>query len=273
MPEPLHCDLDTLVSTAHALADAAREQTLPLFRSRLEVLHKADASPVTVADRNAESVMRSLLAQRHPGHGILGEEHGRERMDAEYLWVLDPIDGTKSFITGSPLWGSLIALLHRGAPLLGLVDMPVLGERWFAQRGQATRCNGQERRVSGCTELQQARVYTTSPDAFGAADWAAYDALSRRCALRRFGGDCYSYAQLAGGHVDLVLEATLQPYDYLAMVNLVQCAGGVISDWNGEPLGVASDGHVLAAASAPLHAQVLALLRSGSSMGFLKETK
>ena len=255
-------ELESLVQIAHDLADAARQNTLPLFRTALEVIAKLDDSPVTVADRSAEASMRSLLGAQVPSHGILGEEHGRERMDAEWLWVLDPIDGTKSFITGSPLWGTLIALLHRGQPMLGLVDMPVLGERWLAVQGQVTLCNGQPVRVSTCQSLAQARIYTTSPDAFKPVEWAAFDVLSRRCALRRFGGDCYSYAQLAGGHIDLVVEAGLQPYDYLAMVSLIQSAGGVMSDWNGQPLGVGSDGRVVAAATPELHAQALAALRA-----------
>lgn len=258
--EPL--ELESLLPLAHALADAARQKTLPLFRTALEVTAKLDDSPVTVADRSAEASMRQLLGAQVPSHGILGEEHGRERMDAEYLWVLDPIDGTKSFITGSPLWGTLVALLHRGQPVLGLVDMPVLGERWLGLRGQATLCNGQPVRVSDCRKLASARIYTTSPDAFQPGEWAAFDALSRTCALRRFGGDCYSYAQLAGGHIDLVVEAGLQPYDYLAMVSLIQSAGGVMTDWAGQPLGVDSDGRVVAAATTELHAQALAALRA-----------
>lgn len=253
-------ELEKLLQIANNLADVARQSTLPLFRTPLEVIAKLDDSPVTVADRATEASMRSVLAMQVPGHGILGEEHGRERMDADYLWVLDPIDGTKSFITGSPLWGTLIALLHRGQPLLGLVDMPVLGERWLALRGQVAQCNGQPVSASSCQHLAQARVYTTSPDAFGPADWAAFDTLSRACALRRFGGDCYSYAQLAGGYIDLVVEAGLQPYDYLAMVSLVEAAGGVMTDWGGQPLGVASDGRVVAAATPALHAQALAAL-------------
>jgi myo-inositol-1(or 4)-monophosphatase len=256
--EPSH---GAFAALAQQLASVARQHTLPLFRTLLTVTSKADASPVTIADRSAEAAMRGLITEHFPAHGIYGEEHGQERIDAPYLWVLDPIDGTKSFITGSPLWGTLVALLHHGQPVIGLVDMPMLGETWLAQQGQATLCNGRPVHTSDCRELQQARIYTTSPDAFGAADWAAFDALSRRCSLRRFGGDCYSYAQLAGGHIDLVVEAGLQPYDYLPMVALLQSAGGVISDWQGQPLSVASDGRVLAAASAELHAQALAGLQ------------
>lgn len=254
--------LGAFTALAQQLASVARQNTVPLFRTPLDVTSKADASPVTIADRSAEAAMRQLIAEQFPAHGIYGEEHGQERIDAEYLWVLDPIDGTKSFITGSPLWGTLVALLHRGQPVLGLVDMPMLGETWIAQQGLTAMCNDQAVHTSDCSELQQARIYTTSPDAFGAFDWAVFDALSRRCALRRFGGDCYSYAQLAGGHIDLVVEASLQPYDYLPMVALVQSAGGVISDWQGQPLGLTSDGRVLAAATAELHAQALAGLQA-----------
>ena len=250
-------------SLAHAMADAARAHSLRHFRTPLDVLTKSDESPVTIADRDAEAAMRAVLAQHAPAHGVFGEEHGRERLDAPLVWVIDPIDGTKSFITGSPLWGTLVALLHQGRPVLGLMDLPVLGERWVGAAGQATRCNGQAVRTSACTTLAAARIYTTSPDAFGAADWARYDALSRQCALRRFGGDCYAYAQLAGGHVDLVVEAGLQPYDYLSLVCLIEGAGGKITDWQGRALSVESDGHVVAAATPQLHAQALAQLVRG----------
>ena len=249
-----------LLALAHALADAARAHSLRYFRTPLDVLTKSDESPVTIADREAEAAMRAVLQAQAPTHGILGEEHGRERLDAEYVWVIDPIDGTKSFITGSPLWGTLVALLHHGQPVLGLMDLPVLGERWTGQAGQLTQCNGQPVRASGCEQLAQARIYTTSPDAFAADDWQRFDALSRRCALRRFGGDCYAYAQLAGGHVDLVVEGGLQPYDYLSLICLVEGAGGRITDWQGRALTVASDGRVVAAATPQLHAQALAQL-------------
>jgi len=245
------------LSLAGRLADIAASHSLRSFRTGLQVDTKADASPVTMADRAAEAAMRGLLAEAVPAHGILGEEHGRERIDADHLWVLDPIDGTKSFITGSPLWGTLIALVHQGRVELGLIDMPVLGERWIGQPGLGARCNGEAVRTSGCTALAQARVVTTSPDAFAPEEWAAYDALSRACAMRRFGGDCYGYAQLAGGHVDLVAECQLQPYDYMALVGVVEAAGGVITDWKGRPLGIGSNGRVLAAATPALHDEAL----------------
>ncbi len=245
---------------AHALADAAAAHSLRLFRTPLDVIAKADQSPVTQADRAAEMAMRDILVAQRPEDGIFGEEHGVERGDAESLWVLDPIDGTRSFITGSPLWGTLIALLHGGRVELGMVDMPVLGERWVGQAGLGAHRNDQPVRVSGCTAVEVARIVTTSPDIFNADDWQAFDTLSRRCAMRRFGGDCYGYAQLAGGTIDLVVETGLQPYDYLGPAGLIEAAGGVITDWEGRPLGLQSDGRVIAAATRELHRQALDML-------------
>ncbi len=247
------------LAVAHALADAAAAQSMAWFRQPLAVITKADASPVTLADQAAETAMRDILAAQRPLDGIYGEEHGRERLEAERVWVLDPIDGTRSFITGSPLWGTLIALLQGGRVVLGIIDMPVLGERWVGQGGAASR-NGQPVRVRDCAELSEARIVTTSPDIFGADDWQAFDRLSRRCAMRRFGGDCYGYAQLAGGTIDLVVEAGLQPYDYLGPAGVIEAAGGVVTDWEGRALGLQSDGRVVAAATPALHRAALAAL-------------
>jgi myo-inositol-1(or 4)-monophosphatase len=250
---------------AHALADAAAARSMPLFRTPLSIITKADESPVTRADREAEQAMREILAAQRPADGIFGEEHGLERLDAERVWVLDPIDGTRSFITGSPLWGTLIALLRGGRVELGVVDMPVLGERWIGQRGVGAQRNGQAVRVRDGTSISEARIVTTSPDIFNAADWSAFDRLSRRCAMRRFGGDCYGYAQLAGGTIDLVVETGLQPYDYLGPAGLIEAAGGIVTDWEGCPLGLDSDGRVVAAATRELHRQALELLENRES--------
>ncbi|RZL83791.1 MAG: histidinol-phosphatase [Variovorax sp.] len=249
--------------TAHALADAAAAEAMRWFRTPLDIITKADESPVTLADRAAETAMRDILGAQCPADGIYGEEHGLERLDAQRVWVLDPIDGTRSFITGSPLWGVLIGLVEGGRVTLGVVEMPVLGERWIGQAGVGAQRNGTAVRVSACSDLTKARIVTTSPDIFGPADWAAFDRLSRRCAMRRFGGDCYGYAQLAGGTIDLVVEAGLQPYDYLGPAGLIEAAGGVITDWQGQPLGLKSDGRVIAAATPALHLAALELLRGG----------
>jgi len=246
--------------TAHALADAAAMHSMAHFRTALAIVTKADESPVTIADRAAETAMREILNAMLPSDGIYGEEHGPERLDAARIWVLDPIDGTRSFITGSPLWGTLIGVLEGGRAVFGMIDMPVLGERWVGQAGVGAERNGQAVRASDCTEVARARIVTTSPDIFEAADLQAFDRLSRRCAMRRFGGDCYGYAQLAGGTIDLVVEAGLQPYDYLGPAGLIEAAGGVITDWEGRALGLHSDGRVVAAATRELHRQALEAL-------------
>lgn len=248
---------------ANALADAAAAESMRWFRTPLDIVTKADESPVTLADRAAETAMRAILGAQCPADGIYGEEHGAERLDAGRIWVLDPIDGTRSFITGSPLWGVLIGLVEAGRVTLGVVEMPVLGERWIGQAGVGARRNGEAVRVSACSDVDKARIVTTSPDIFAPADWAAFDRLSRRCAMRRFGGDCYGYAQLAGGTIDLVVEAGLQPYDYLGPTGLIEAAGGVVTDWQGRPLGLASDGRVIAAATPALHRSALDLLNAG----------
>ncbi|MCM2503819.1 histidinol-phosphatase [Aureimonas altamirensis] len=250
----------TLLSFAEDLADAARPIALSHFRTRLDVESKADDSPVTIADRAIEARLRAMIEQRYPTHGIFGEETGATPGDGS-LWVIDPIDGTKSFVTGIPLFGTLLAHLHHGVPVLGIVDMPILGERWTAEAGGTALLNGVPVRTSDCRTLASARFMTTSPEGFRGRDEAAYLRLSGAVALRRFGGDCYGYALLASGHCDVIAECGLQPYDYLALVPVIESAGGVVSDWNGAPLGLNSDGRVLAAATPELHHAAMALLQ------------
>lgn len=247
---------------ALALADAARPIALRYFRQPLAIDTKADESPVTIADREIETAMRTLLAQRYPDHGILGEEHGRIGLDREFLWVIDPIDGTKSFISGMPTFGVLIALLQDGKPLLGVVDHPALGERFIGITGRETLWNGTPCRVRDCRALKDAILFATTPDMFEGTAIAPFERVSRAAKVRRFGGDCFAYAMMAGGHVDAVVEAQLQPYDYMALVPMVEGAGGVITDWSGAPLTIESDGRVVAAATASLHKDILDLLNA-----------
>lgn len=252
---PLHAEL----GFAQSLAEAARPIALASFRRPIAVEQKADASPVTLADRAIEAELRRMIGERYPTHGIFGEEFSPVAGD-EFTWVLDPIDGTRSFISGSPLFGTLIALLQGSRPVLGIIDVPATGERWLGQAGVGTQFNSSLARCSACLRLEDAKLYTTSPDSFSAEDGARFDALSRRVAMRRFGGDCYSYGLLASGHCDLVVETGLQPYDYLALVPVIEGAGGRISDWRGHRLDLGSDGRVVAAASEALWQQALALL-------------
>ncbi|MFT8367673.1 MAG: inositol monophosphatase family protein [Acetobacter papayae] len=257
-------DIASIASCAMELANTARALARTHFRQVTAYDRKADDSPVTVADRAIEAALRAILLERFPEHAILGEEEGLSG-DSRNLWALDPIDGTKSFMTGFPLFGALIAFTRDRLPTLGVIEIPATGERWSAYSGQTFFAqDGQEHRVSvsACQSLEDARVYTTSPDCFSGADLERYNSLSRQAAVRRYGGDCYIYGLLASGFCDLVVEASLQPYDYLALVPVVQNAGGIITDWQGQPLGLHSTGHVVAAATPALHARALDALNA-----------
>jgi inositol-phosphate phosphatase/L-galactose 1-phosphate phosphatase/histidinol-phosphatase len=232
----------------------------PYFRRPLAVDDKPDQSPVTIADREAEAAMRRLIAARFPEHGIIGEEFGREREDAEFVWVLDPIDGTKSFISGVPLFGTLIALARRGRPILGIIDQPISRERWIGAEGRPTVFNGVPIRVRPCPSLAAATLFATSPDMFIGADREAFGRVAAAVKLVRFGADCYAYGLVALGFVDLVIESSLKPYDFSAMLPIIEGAGGVASDWRGAKLTVASDGRIVIAGDRRAHAAALELL-------------
>jgi inositol-phosphate phosphatase/L-galactose 1-phosphate phosphatase/histidinol-phosphatase len=204
--------------------------------------------------------MRQLIAARFPDHGIIGEEFGREREDAEFVWVLDPIDGTKSFISGVPLFGTLIALAYRGRPLVGIIDQPISHERWLGAAGRATLFNGAPVGVRPCAALAAATLFATSPDMFVGADRIAFGRVAETVKLVRFGADCYAYGLLALGFIDLVIEASLKPYDFSAMLPIIEGAGGIASDWSGAPLSLASDGRVIVAGDRRAHAAALRLL-------------
>ncbi len=263
-------ELDGFLALASDLADAAGAAIRPYFRQPLAVDDKADLSPVTVADRAAEAAMRQLIAARFPHHGILGEEYGSERADAEFVWVLDPIDGTKSFISGVPLFGTLIALARHGTPILGIIDQPISRERWVGADGRPSTLNGKAIRCRPCPALAAATVFATSPDMFPGGDATAFARVAQAAKLVRFGADCYAYGLLAHGLIDLVVEASLKPYDFSAMVPIVAGAGGVASDWRGAPLTLASDGRVLVAGDRRTHKAALALL-GVSSHTFVEE--
>lgn len=252
--------IQELLATALAVSEAARPVPLGYFRRKLEVIAKADASPVTVADRETERVMREMLAAHVPEHGIFGEEHGRERLDHRFVWVLDPIDGTKSFITGFPLFNNLIAVLDDGRPVVGVVDTPAIGERYHAATGHGAWLNGSAIRTSGCTDLDSAAVYRAGHVPADPGLRQRFERFATVGRVNRYGYDAYVYALLAAGHLDLMIESDLEPYDYLALVCLVEEAGGVISDWSGRPLRLDSAGDVLAAATPALHAEALGLL-------------
>jgi len=248
------------------LATSSGETILPFFRTSLLVEDKSasqDFDPVTEADRAAEAVMRRLIKANFPQHGIVGEEFGNEREDAEYVWVLDPIDGTKSFIAGFPIWGTLIALLHQGTPVFGMMHQPFIAERFSGDSGSATyRGPSGERKlaVRRCASLKEATSYTTSPRLMNDADRAAFGRVEQEVRLTRYGGDCYSYCMLAAGHLDLVIETELKPYDIAALIPIITGAGGVVTTWEGEP--AQNGGRIIAAGDPRVHEAALKLLTS-----------
>lgn len=253
-------DAAAYLPLATRLADAARPIVMDYFRRGVTADNKADNSPVTVADREAETAMRDLIEAECPDHGIFGEEFGTVRGDAEYVWVLDPIDGTVGFATGKPLFGTLIALCHRGVPILGIIDAPGVDTRWVGVQGKPTTCNGEVVTTRPCPEISAAWLYATTPDMFSGADADAFSRLSDRVLRRAFGADCYAYGLLASGRVDLVVEADLKPYDYCALVPVIDGAGGKITDWQGRALTIASGARVCASGDAALHTSALGCL-------------
>jgi myo-inositol-1(or 4)-monophosphatase len=252
---------------AHLLADISGAAILPYFRRRLTVRNKAGASgydPVTTADRAAERVIRKAITEKFPDHGLVGEEFGAIAGKGRYQWLIDPIDGTRAFITGSPLWGTLIGLLEEGKPALGLVNQPFTGERFWSDGGKA-RARGPDGAVRGirtraCARLADGILTTTHPDMFASREDARrFAALKDRARMTRFGGDCYGYCLLAAGFIDLIVESGLKPYDVAPLIPVIEGAGGVITTWEGEP--AAGGGRIVAAGDARVHREALAILR------------
>ena len=229
-------------------ADHALAVIRPLFRGEWAEERKDDRSYVTEADRAAEAAMRALIEEHCPDDGIIGEEYGIRNEGAGRQWVLDPIDGTTSFIAGRPIFGTLIALLQDGWPVLGVIDQPIAGERWVGRIGEGTTFNGKPVRTRPCRDLADAVLCTTTPHQFAGGDVDAFMGVAKAVAERKiiYGGDCYNYGLVASGHVDLVVEANLKLHDFAALVPVVEGAGGTMSDWQGNPLDAESDGRVIA---------------------------
>lgn len=255
-------DIAELADFASGLADAAGPIIRAHFRTTLSVESKADESPVTIADRGVEKHLRDLIEARFPDHGIAGEEFGLKAPGADYVWSLDPIDGTKAFITGRPTFGTLICVTERKAPLVGVVDCPILNERWVGGPGLATTLNGNPLQARPPRTLAEATLATTSPHMFKQS-WErnAFERLRAEVKLPLYGGDCHNYGLVALGTIDLVVEADLNDYDYLAPAAVIAGAGGLVTDWDGNPVALGSTSRVLAARTPELHAQALTRLQ------------
>jgi inositol-phosphate phosphatase / L-galactose 1-phosphate phosphatase / histidinol-phosphatase len=241
-------NLDPDIALALRLADAAGAAIRPYFRTGLIADRKGDATPVTLADRAAEEAMRALLKAESPEDTVIGEEFPTTAGTSRRSWVLDPIDGTAGFLAGRAMFGTLIALVVEGFPVLGVIDQPITNERWVGAVGRKTTLNGREVRARACAALADATLATTGPHYFDDHEGAHFMGLAAKTDYRRMvmGGDCYNYAMLATGQLDVVCEANLKLHDWAALVPVVEGAGGTMSDWNGEPLHAGSDGHVLA---------------------------
>lgn len=249
------------------LADASGEAILPFFRTALSVEDKRSSrgfDPVTAADKAAESVMRDLIRRTFPLHGVVGEEFDDVATDAEYVWVLDPIDGTKSFILGLPVWGTLIGLTRNGSPCYGMMHQPFIGEKFFGDGRSASYRgrNGPRRlRARACAAIEDAMLMATTPTMFDEGERASFDRVAGSVRQMRWGGDCYAYAMLAAGHLDLIVEADLKPFDIMALIPIVEGAGGVVTTWDGKP--ATDGGRIIAAGDRRLHEAAMELLARG----------
>ena len=261
-------ELSKILASAHDAADIARAAILPHFRKSVEVANKSSASnfdPVTIADKNAEIAIRAYIEKAWPAHGFVGEETGTVREDAPVQWIVDPIDGTRSFIIGSPLWGTLIGVVIDGVPRLGILDQAYTGERFYVENGKTFLTHNdtsrpQQLTTRTCRKLEDAVLMTTHPDHFASdQDLKCFFDLKKRVRLSRYGGDCYSYGLLAAGFVDLVVETGLHPYDIVALIPIVEMAGGCVTTWDGEP--ATCGGQIIAAGDPALHELALDVLQ------------
>jgi histidinol phosphatase-like enzyme (inositol monophosphatase family) len=245
---------------ANTLADESGKIIRSHFRQPFEVISKGDASPVTIADRGAEARIREIIERERPQDGILGEEFGIKESGSGLTWVIDPIDGTKSFVIGRPTFGTLIALCEGDAPVLGIIDQPITGERWVGVRGQPTLFKNAPVKTRPCKKLKDACAASTTPAMFSKTG-PVFERIEPAVKMLAWGGDCYMYGLLASGHMDLCFEASLSPYDFAALVPVVEGAGGMMCDWNGKPLTLTSDGRVIALGDQTLKQDVLKILQ------------
>ncbi len=245
---------------AHDLADIARHVIRSADKHNRRPVAKQDASPVTVTDRAVELKLRERINDRFPDHGLLGEEFGAEGLDREFVWVLDPIDGTKAFVAGLPVFGTLISLTRGGNPVIGLIDNPTTGDRWFGVSGEATTLNNTPVVSASTIALEEAFMSTGNPDAFDGGSKGRLEHLQRTTRWCVFGGSCMSYGRVADGSLDICIDEGLSPFDYCALVPIIDGAGGRITDWSGAPLTIASGSRCVASANETLHAQVLTSL-------------
>ncbi len=245
---------------ANSLTDEASKISMKYFRNKIEIEIKDDESPVTLADKETEQVIRERIRKEYPGHGILGEEFENEKIDSEFIWVIDPIDGTRSYIAGHKDFGNLIALLHNKKPVLGIINCPAHNERWVGIKNKKTKCNGKEIQTSKIQEIKDAYLFTSGLYFKEPQIRKGLELLKEHSRHYRLGGDCYMYGMLASGLIDIVLEDTLKVHDYMALVNVIEGAGGIITDKFGGDISLESDGSLVASSTSFLHDEIIKLI-------------
>ena len=245
---------------ANSLADDASKTSMHYFRNKIEIEIKDDASPVTLADKETEQKLRDKIRREYPEHGILGEEYENEKIDSEFIWVIDPIDGTRSYIAGHKDFGNFIALLHNKKPILGIINCPAHNERWLGIKNNITKCNGRNVQTSGIKKIKDAYLLTTGLHFQEPQIKKGLELLKEQTRYYKFGGHCYMYGMLASGLIDIVLENTLKVHDYMALVNVIEGAGGVITDKYGKDISLESDGSLVASSSNSLHDEIIKLI-------------
>lgn len=252
--------IDIFSNFANEIADVARQIVRKTAAGRRRPVAKSDSSPVTETDRAVEHSLRERIADRFPGHGVLGEEFGAENLDEEFVWVIDPIDGTKAFVGGLAVYGTLISLTRGGTPILGLIDNPVTGDRWLGLSGRATTLNGLAVRSASTSLLAEAFMANGNPEPFEEKEKFRVNRLRQSTRWCVYGGSCMAYGRVADGSIDISIDGGLDPFDYCALVPVVSGAGGCITDWQGRPLSLTSGNLCLASANEALHQQVLETL-------------
>ena len=255
-------NLNEFVKFANLLADSASHTSMKYFRKKLEVDNKDDESPVTIADKETEKIIRDEIRKNFPNHGILGEEYENENLESEFIWVIDPIDGTRSYIAGHKDFGNLISLLHNNQPIIGIINCPAHNERWLGIKNVKTTCNGKSVLTSGIKKIENAYLFTSGVYFYEPFFRKGFETLKEKTKYFRLGGDCYMYGMLSSGLIDIVIEDTLKAHDYMALINVVEGAGGKISDKYGKPITLQSDGSLIASSSPQLHNEIINIINN-----------
>tara|TARA_B100002051_G_C16732035_1_gene638883 strand:+ start:1021 stop:1797 length:777 start_codon:yes stop_codon:yes gene_type:complete len=255
-------NFNEFLSFANLLADLASKTSMQYFRKKIDIENKDDESPVTIADKETEKVIRDKIRNTYTNHGILGEEYENENLNSEFIWVIDPIDGTRSYIAGHKDFGNLIALLHNNKPIIGIINCPAHNERWIGVKNNKTTCNGKEVSTSGINDIKNAYLFTSGVYFYEPIFRKGFESIKQKTKYFRLGGDCYMYGMLSSGLIDIVIEDTLKAHDYMALINVVEGAGGKITDKYGKPIDLQSDGSLVATSSNILHDEIIKIINN-----------